>query len=400
MGRSWTLAVWHALALVALPLVAASARAQAPPAELRVITQNEYLGADLSPIVAARSPAAFDAAVLDALDQVAANDFPARARALAAQIAATRPELVGLQEVSDFTSDGAHGAPPFVDHLAETLTALSEQGADYVVAATVTNLDASISIDLDGQPGLELLGIRDRDVILARADVPFDTLPGDVGAGGLCGVPVRNPVPIPTLLPAVLASQPSDQGCNYTAAGQISTPDGALVVKRGFVGVDALVGGVALRFVTTHLEVREPDPTNPLSPILQSLQAHELVGTLRSTTPRDLPLVLVGDFNSSPRDPTAPFVSPYASLALGGLRDAWWTNLLRIVDPWGFTCCQPPDLSGSSTLSERIDQVWLRGPALAVLDFALARDAPTPAGPPNWGSDHAGLFAVLRLRAP
>jgi endonuclease/exonuclease/phosphatase family metal-dependent hydrolase len=389
----------HAFALAALPLVAASARAQEPFAELRVLTQNEYLGADLAPIIAARSPAAFDAAVRSALEQVTANDFPARARALAAQIAAVRPDLVGLQEVVDFTVGGANGAPPYIDHLSETLDALSEQGVDYVVAATVTNLHAMIPFDLDGMPGLEELGIRDRDVVLARVDVPFETLPGDVEAGGLCGVPVRNPVPIP-IFPAVLASEPSDQGCNYTAAGRISTPVGALVVKRGFVAVDARVGGVALRFVTTHLEVREPDPTNPLSPILQSLQAHELVGTLRRTTPRDLPLVLVGDFNSSPRDPTTPFVSPYASLVLGGLRDAWWTNLLRLVDPTGFTCCQPPDLSGDGTLAERIDQVWLRGHALGALDLAAANDPATPAGPPNWGSDHAAVFALLRLRAP
>ena len=47
-------------------------------------------------------------------------------------------------------------------------------------------------------------------------------------------------------------------------------------VFKGFVGVDATVRGETYRFVNTHLEGAQPDPDDPNSAIIQSLQAAEL----------------------------------------------------------------------------------------------------------------------------
>jgi len=53
----------------------------APPAvsaqePVSLMTGNLYLGADLAPILSAPTPAAFGQAVMAALTQIAANNFP------------------------------------------------------------------------------------------------------------------------------------------------------------------------------------------------------------------------------------------------------------------------------------------------------------------------------------
>src|SRR5262245_39513042 len=113
-------ALWTFLALVAIP---PSAHARDT---LGAMTQNEYLGADLTPLGAAfPDPVAINAAVLALLAQIKATNFPERARALAVEIAAHQPEVVGLQEVFTFTLNGHNGAAPYRDHVADTLHALA-----------------------------------------------------------------------------------------------------------------------------------------------------------------------------------------------------------------------------------------------------------------------------------
>ena len=55
--------------------------------DIVVITQNQYLGADLTPIITAESPGEYNEAVLDALYSITANNIPERAEALALSIA-------------------------------------------------------------------------------------------------------------------------------------------------------------------------------------------------------------------------------------------------------------------------------------------------------------------------
>ena len=64
--------------------------------KVRVMTQNQYLGADLTPIIAAGDPLEFNAAVIVALGEVAANNYPERVQSLAATIAERSPHLVVL----------------------------------------------------------------------------------------------------------------------------------------------------------------------------------------------------------------------------------------------------------------------------------------------------------------
>jgi endonuclease/exonuclease/phosphatase family metal-dependent hydrolase len=370
---------------------------------VKVMTRNQYLGADLSLLI--QPPPGVDPidAARAVLVQIAANNFLLRAQRLATEVALTRPDLIGLQEVIDFKLDGQNVGPPFIDHLDETIDALADKGQSYVVAAKVENLNITIPIS-----GIGSVRVLDRDVILAREGVEFTEIVG------LCGVPVPNPA-YPLLGPTELMSTPSKDGCNYTIVAEVPSPldpDEMITIERGFVGVDATVRGKTIRFVNTHLEGMQPDPNNPASAIIQSLQSVELVGTLQAITPPDRTIILLGDFNSSPEDePTDLIISPYPTYQIippyqiivhedVGFADVWDTNLFKFFDPNGFTCCQDKDLLNTwSLLDERIDIIFFRGPSFLPLAFVTGRVPIFPLFlPPNWASDHGGVFGKLIFR--
>jgi hypothetical protein len=303
------------------------------------------------------------------LIQVAANNFPERVQALAAEIVEKSPHLVGLQEVFNFTFNGVNGPPPYRDHLADLMSALAAQGADYRVAAVVKEID--VQVPLSGN----LVGVTDRDVILARGDVATSVVP--VAESGLC--------------------RPSLEGCNFTVVVSSSTPFGTIAIERGFVAVDAMAGNGHVRFVNTHLELsaKDLDPTNPLASIFQSAQAFELISILAGfPNPLNVPIIVVGDINSSPQDQTVtvgPYVivPPYSQFASAGYTDAW---TLRLGDPIGFTCCQDENLLNLySNLYERVDVTFTNElPVGMVKVNTVGNDEAdkTPSG--LWPSDHAG----------
>lgn len=158
---------------------------------VKVMTQNQYLGFDLAPLLLAQTPQECIAAAAVALAQAAANDFPLRARRFATEVALTAPDLIGLQEVVDFKLNGVNVGPPFVDQLTETLNALAAKGQSYVVAATVVNLDITLPVDVDGDGAPDLVRVVDREVILARKGVTFTKLAGDFSTGGCVGFQFR-----------------------------------------------------------------------------------------------------------------------------------------------------------------------------------------------------------------
>jgi endonuclease/exonuclease/phosphatase family metal-dependent hydrolase len=344
--------------------------------KITVMTRNLYLGADLAPILTATTETDFFVSAAAVLGQIAATNFPERAEALAAEIAEKQPHLVGLQEVVNLTLDGTHGLPPFRDYLADLLDALAAQGANYVVAAIVENLTLVLTI-----PGIGTVGVTDRDVILARSDVSFS-------------VPLNE---------SACPQRFSVSGCNYLAFVSGTAPVvGTVDLKRGFVIVDALVDGSPFRVANTHLEGRDPVPTNPLSQIFQDAQASELILALAAVpNPLGGPVFVVGDINSSPDDPVITIgpltiVPPYRQFLAAGYTDAW---TLRPGKPPGFTCCQLGDLSNrESVLSERIDIVFSDAIPVRVKANVVGNDESdktTPSG--LWPSDHAGVVARLEF---
>jgi hypothetical protein len=408
-------------------------------ADVEVMTQNQYVGTDLIGLVASDD---FNAAVVDAL-KTRANSMPAeRVKALAALIMKRNPALVGLQEVYEFTCmdfDGSQEAGcedpeisgAFTNQLDDTVAAL---GGRYSRAAEVVNLNLPESLPLPSPrpPGIPILykgnyiyvAVVDRDVILARSDVqtrpiPFDTLGSDV------------------------CYRKSEEGCNYEAAAsaELTIMGFPFDVRfeRGFVGVDALVNGEAYRFVTTHLETRLETlaPLYWYNEVFQYAQAKQL--TLALDEMASLPAlgpsaraIVVGDFNSDPRDtvlpvppiatpdgplqivlavitglppPVTEIVPPYQMLTGADFTDVWTlrpgTATGKGAPLVGFSCCQYADLSNhKSDLYERVDLIFSDVAPRKVMNARLlgevVADKTPPPGRDLWPSDHASVAAGLQ----
>ncbi len=377
--------------------------------EIDVMTQNQYLGADLAPLLEAATsggtfdPMAFNSALVEALKEIAASSPAERIRALAEEIARRKPDVVGLQEAYTFEcapipgvqvlpNTGCHDPlikNAFTDHLEDTEAALREK---YVVAGRVTNLKVGpIPFQVNGSPAL--LSIADRDAILVRK--------------GLHARAVK------------FACRPSDDGCNYaTRPPKLVLGDLTIAIERGFLAVDVTIRGWDYRVFNTHLEQRLLAKNLPETRLLQVGQAYELLSTALTTWSRwdglSKTVIVIGDINSDPSDtiPVPPYpatlpglplpvLTPYAVFTSNGFTDVW---TLRPHPKPGLTCCQAEDLTnGRSELYERIDMIFTLPRPSHVMDVKLLgnkkRDKTDP--PPHgglWPSDHAALAATLQFK--
>jgi len=376
----------------------------ASSAEIDVMTQNQYLGADLGPVLTA-APEDVNAEVIKALESVAASLPADRVGRLAKLIADRSPHVVALNEAFSYSCENFAVDTPategcgnqrikgaFVDFLATTEANLAGK---YVTTARVKNFAvAGLPFEIDGY--WALLTVMDRDVILVRSDV----------------APTAAPVP----LAANPACRPSLEGCNYQAVPTVPTALGPINVERGYAAVDLVVGGQIYRVFATHLEQRQlvqgspdPDPTR----VLQRLQAAELVQTalLFPTAPGTKTLI-VGDINSSPVDglttlptPIGPLPPPYALIAGNGFVDVWTlrpgTEPAQGAPLVGFSCCQDADLfNHKSMLYERIDMIFSLTLPKKAMDARLLGDTQAsktwPPGLGVWPSDHASVAARLQ----
>ena len=335
-----------------------------PGKQLTVMTQNLYLGSSLSPALdpSVDTQPEFVAAVARIYGTALATDFPTRAEVIADTIAAEQPDLIGLQEVTDWVATATHPGPTPVsqDFLAILTAALAERGLHYEVAAIAHNADIGPAPLVAPQFGCGptaadcLVSLHDRDVILVNNDTP--------------GLRWKDP-----------------RSGEYDAQQVLTPPAGAPVsFARGWVTIDAKYHGERFRFANTHLEVAD-------FPVVQEAQALEFLAGPAET---DDALIAVGDFNSAADGTTTP---SYGILATE-LNDVW---LVNSGDP-GFTSGQNGTLSNpTSRLSQRIDLVLTRSSErtrVTAGDAHLVGDDPfrtTP--PPLWPSDHAGVVATLAV---
>src|SRR5262249_51911907 len=149
-------------------------------------TRNLYVGADLSPVgaaLASGNPSAIINAASSFWAGVLSTNFPERAEALADEVADAQPLLIGLQEVSLFRTgapDRFLGNPTragavALDYLDILLAELGERGLHYAAVAVTQTVDAELTGFV--APGvLRDIRLTDRDVILARTDLPASQL--------------------------------------------------------------------------------------------------------------------------------------------------------------------------------------------------------------------------------
>jgi endonuclease/exonuclease/phosphatase family metal-dependent hydrolase len=331
------------------------------PRSITVLTQNLYLGAALAPVLSA-TPAQLPQAVAQAFAQVQATNFAERAGRLAQEIAATRPDVIGLQEVAlyrrqspgDAISGGTTPATTVVLDFLEILRdSLAARGLGYVAVATHTGLDLEAPMSTGtGQSGptYDDLRFTDRDVILASG--------------------------------VVTTSHPS--AADFVAKASVTTGGVTIFIPRGWTSVETAVGSSVMRIVNTHLEIEAAAP-------FQVAQAQELIDLLR---PETQPVLLIGDFNSAANVLTT---QSYGLLTSAGFHDAW---LARHPTDSGPTCCQASDLlNATSTLDQRVDFVFWRGPVVSVSRVDVIGDGQADRTTTGlWPSDHAGVVATLTVR--
>lgn len=316
---------------------------------LTVLSRNLYIGTNVDAVIAALAspdPADDFPALLDGISIIGETDFPARASALADEIARARPHVVGLQEVTDLAIDLTGFGVPVVlqqDFAATLLTELSGRGLNYVQVARTTNTQAA------PLPGISLV---DHDVLLIDGS-------------------------------RVTAENIVER--NFTLNIGVVAP--GVELKRGWVAADVILDGISYRVANTHLE----SGSSPGLDQLRAAQGLELVTSLGAGS-----AIVMGDFNDVPGS------LMYQVIAGAGFTDVW--AALRPREP-GLTCCHLANLANERpTFDQRIDYVFARGigrlnDGRGTINRIGSNRKDLIPGPvhPIWPSDHAGLVASLAI---
>jgi endonuclease/exonuclease/phosphatase family metal-dependent hydrolase len=336
--------------LGAVLVLALPPAAEAAKNDVKVMARNVYLGADLIPL--ATTPAdQFEQAAAERFRIVERNDFPTRAKAIAAEVRKVKPDIIGVQEAAtwrrgpDGVKDGSQTpATDVIYDSTEVLRkALADAGQRYRVIAGRDwfDFEAPTALGYD-------IRITQRDVILGR-----------VGSKVKFGKTFRG---------------------GFTEHFDPPTPVGVAQQLRGWVGVDARLGKKRFRFITTHLEAYSADTG-------EAQMEQLLRGVAKSKKRRT---ILVGDFNSAPGANandrgTSRDASAYYSAIDAGFRNPMRKRL---------TCCQPEDLSQSKPFESWIDHIVVRPRMRAVRQGIVGNSIVGGL----WPSDHAGVWATLRLK--
>src|SRR4051794_9116797 len=277
------------IAAVFLVPAAADAKPKPKASPVKVMTRNVYLGADLTPGVQAADLQGLVNAAGVILNQVDQNDFAQRAKGLAAEIKAKKPDLVGLQEAALWRTAPCteNPIPPKAttvryDYVALLLRELNKGGKHYRVVISQPEFDFEVYANTDGNEstagancplGSEINGrLTMRDAILAKR--------GSVKTSG-------------------------NKSGTFETLLQVKPAGVAINVTRGWTSTEAVVGRQKFHFVNTHLEAFDSSPsgnhTNKDTDVgngeIREAQATELVKT-GGPASSNKPVILVGDMNS------------------------------------------------------------------------------------------------------
>lgn len=368
------------------------------PRDLRVMTLNLYLGATIRPalVAAEKSLPEFLTAVAGVYREVQATDYPRRARWIARTIAQARPDVVTLNEVTDWEAESSTGVDLPEYHFLPTLRSeLRKQGMRYRVAARVRDYDIGLSkttgmpyVDPD-VPGCDdpadllacTLRMKDSDVVLYNARArQLRVEPGSARQGNY-----------------------SDQ-MTFTVAGVTNS------FNRGWASARFRYRGVPTSVITSHIEIPSQDGrSGRLGPVnwpsaIQLAQGRELKTIARSEAARTGGRVIVaGDLNS---DANGYFSPTYGLLTSSFLSDTWDQLGLPSGPAVGATCCQTSDLADPRALANeelewpmRIDLVLTHGADARWAARLGTTRMGTSGGQPRWQSDHYFYAADVRLRA-
>jgi endonuclease/exonuclease/phosphatase family metal-dependent hydrolase len=370
-----------AAALLAVPVAAEAKPAQS--SKVKVMTRNLYLGADLTPGVQAKDLQGLVDAAGTILNQVDQNNFPVRAKGLAAEINQQKPDLVGLQEASLWRTGPCTESPippkattVKYDYVKLLLGELNKGKKRYRVVISKNEFDFEVYANTDGdestaapgcQLGSEINGrLTMRDVILARKGT------------------VRTSSPKSGTFDTLLEVRPAGVSIDVT---------------RGWTSVDAKVGSQKFRFINTHLEAFDNNAANHTNKgadvgngEVRQAQASELV-KVGGPAVSSLPVILLGDLNSDVKTE----VKKGDALAYRALLNAKFTERAT-AKPFG--CCLNANVlktSGGGKVTDFdhiVDHVMTNSKKVKLLSSTITGRKPVGG---YWDSDHAGLFSALKV---
>ncbi len=356
------------------PLAVEQDRGASSAPTLGVATWNVYVGGNLGDLLQVADPTQIPFEVAALMSRIQATDFASRAGSIADEIAASRPEVVSLQEISlfrtqspgDFLVGNPTAAETLVmDYLAILIDALADRGLSYDVAASAKNFDIELPMVNFTTGGLDDIRLTDFDVILVRDDVRFTN-----AASG-----------------------------NFQAVVPISVGGVTIPKPSGWASVDVSLKGETYRVFNAHLEPADlaPGVLDPQLAQLQAAQAGELMGIMDASP---VPVILTGDLNTAADGSTT---STYDDLIASGFADTWFEGPSR--GP-GYTSNQAGDLQNAqSELFHRIDYILYRSAATrangripgSVIGGLMGDEQADRTASGLWPSDHAGVQMRITL---
>ena len=367
----------------------------APAAQpaLTVMSRNIYLGADVG--VALELIPNMPAAAQFMWDQVNKNDFSKRSIALAAEIKKYHPDVIGLQEATIWNcKKNAWSKKTQVFNFTDQL--LAALGGEYVLASK----DGTTAFN----PGYSINPIPFLTIV--KDPARFKKIFGQETAA--CGFQIGDALAIKkSLSDRVIKVGNTEYDATYNIVPTLMT------IYRGYTWADIKISGTPVRFITTHLESIWDENKIPNS----AKQASQLISDVDKT---DMPLVVIGDFNSDPRDPRPanaanPGLQPTASkecpansskcsayrlMMEAGFKDAGPDASDPTTYTWGMdallTGPDPDRLKAAQSMgneygfTDRLDYIFTKNGVDVTTSQIIGFKAP-------YATDHAGVLAEFTI---
>jgi endonuclease/exonuclease/phosphatase family metal-dependent hydrolase len=388
--------------------------AMADDPTITVMSRNLYLGADVG--VAMELLPDFPAATQFMWDQMSETDFPTRSKEFVKEIAFSDPDVIGLQEATNwYCQKNLIGKDVVIYDFVEILLAdLKSAGLEYEVANKDGNVAQNVGFEI--KPIAYLTKATDSEIFEPVFDQEF----------AYCGFEIADVLLIKSSLSEdLLAVGTSEYEAKYTIIPTLMT------VYRGYSWADINFGGKPVRFVTTHLESLFDETKVPVA----KLQADQLVTDLSTTK---IPVVVMGDFNSDPRDPRGagqhnPGGQPIENELCKAQKDltnmlqadstcnAYWTMVEagfvnvspESMKPSNFTWGLNASLSGPDEIrgpaakemgnefgfTDRLDYIFANGEIELVSTELIGNNQTGTQNTKVWASDHAGLVSTIQIRS-
>jgi len=358
-----------------------------------VMSRNIYLGADVGR--ALELIPNLPAAAQYMWDQVKQTDFSKRAKILAREINQSSPDVIGLQEATIwYCKKYPWSKKVEVFNFTKQLLHALNGRYELVSKDGVKALNPGFSIN----PIPFLTKVNDEQTfkeVFGRSSAACGFETGDAllvkKSDNLEIIEVGN----------------SEYEASYPIVPTIMT------IYRGYSWADIKVKGVPTRFVTTHLESLWDENKVPNS----AKQAMQLVSDLSNTK---MPVIVMGDFNSDPRDPrlkdqpnpgeqpiqsqacqvNAVTCNAYLIMSQAGYKDAGPDSLDPKNYTWGMnallTGADPKRLLAAKSMgnaygfTDRLDYIFSKNGTESVTSEIIGTQG-------EYGSDHAGVVATIAL---